>query len=57
MKGKNDSYVRSVVKKALSDKLTTDQATVRVGKSKQCLNRLKKVCFEKAGGYLVHLPQ
>ena len=48
--GQNDSYVRSVVKKALSGKFTTDQAAARLGTSKQCLNHLKMVLLEKKGG-------
>lgn len=42
MKGLNDAYVESVIRKAISGKLTTGQAAAKLGVSKQYVNKLKR---------------
>lgn len=54
MKMQNGPYVRFIVKKAPSGKLTTGQADARLGISKQCFNRLTRALFEKGEGFLIH---
>ena len=42
MNGLNDAYVESVIKKAISGKLTTGQAAAKLGVTKQYVNKLKR---------------
>ena len=54
MNGLNDSYVESVIKKAISGKLKTGQAAAKLGISKQYVNRLKKTYAEKGASAFGH---
>ena len=54
MNGFNDAYVESVIKKAISGKLTTGQAAAKLGISKQYVNRLKKAYSEKGPSCFAH---
>jgi transposase len=54
MKGLNDAYVESVIKKAISGKLETGQAAAKLGISKQYVNRLKKAYAEKGASAFDH---
>ena len=54
MNGLNDAYVESVIKKAISGKLTTGQAAAKLGVTKQYVNRLKKTYYEKGASAFGH---
>lgn len=54
MEGLSDEYVASVIRKAVSGKLTTRQAAARLGASRQYVNRLKKACSEGGAQALRH---
>ena len=54
MKGLSDEYVASVIRKAVSGKLTTRQAAARLGVTRQYVNRLKKACSEGGAQALRH---
>lgn len=54
MKGLSDEYVASVIRKAVSGKLTTRQAAARLGASRQYADRLKKACSEGGAQALRH---
>ena len=54
MKGLSDEYVASVIRKAVSAKLTTRQAAARLGVTRQYVNRLKKACSEGGATALRH---
>ena len=43
MNGLNDVYVESIIKKAISGKLTTGQAAAKLGITKQYVNKLKRL--------------
>ena len=54
MNGLNDAYVESVIKKAMSGKLTTGQAAAKLGVSKQYVNKLKRAYAEKGAAAFRH---
>lgn len=53
-RGLSDEYVASVIKKAVSGKLTTRQAAARLGVTWQYVNRLKKAYSEGGAQALRH---
>lgn len=54
MNGLNDSFVESVIKKAIAGKLSTGQAAARLGVSKQYVNKLKKSYAAKGAAAFTH---
>ena len=54
MNGLNDAYVESIIKKAISGKLTTGQAAAKLGVSKQYVNRLKRSYGERGQAAFRH---
>ena len=54
MKGLNDAYVESVIRKSKDGKLTTGQAAAKLGITKQYVNRLKKAYAEKGASAFGH---
>ena len=47
MKGLNDAYVESIIRKTKDGKPTTGQAAAKLGIAKQYVNRLKRSCAAK----------
>ena len=54
MNGLNDAYVESVIKKAISGKLTTGQAAAKLGVTKQYVNKLKRAYAERGPSAFGH---
>ena len=54
MNGLNGSYVESIIRKAISGKLTTAQAAAKLGISKQYANKLKRAYAEKGANAFTH---
>ena len=54
MKGLNDAYVESIIKKSKDGKLTTGQAAAKLGITKQYVNRLKRAYAEKGASAFGH---
>ena len=54
MNGLNESYVESIVRKAIAGRLTTGQAAAKLGVTKQYVNRLKKAYAEKGAAAFRH---
>ena len=54
MNGLNDAYVESVIKKAISGKLTTGQAAAKLGVTKQYVNKLKRAYAERGSSAFGH---
>ena len=54
MNGLNDAYVESVIRKAISGKITTGQAAAKLGVSKQYVNRLKRSYSAKGASCFTH---
>ena len=54
MNGLNDACVESVIKKAISGKLTNGQTAPKVGISKQCVNRLERAYVEMGASAFGH---
>lgn len=47
MKGLNDAYVESIIRKTKDGKPATGQAAAKLGIAKQYVNRLKRSCAAK----------
>ena len=54
MNGLNDAYVESVIKKAISGRLTTGQAAAKLGVTKQYVNKLKRAYAERGPSAFGH---
>ena len=54
MNGLNDAYVESVIKKAISGRLTTGQAAAKLGVTKQYVNKLKRAHAERGPSAFEH---
>ena len=54
MNGLNDAYVESVIKKAISGRLTTGQAAAKLGVTKQYVNKLKRAHAERGPSAFGH---
>lgn len=54
MNGLNDSYVESVIRKAIAGRLSTGQAAAKLGVTKQYVNRLKKAYSAKGRSCFSH---
>ena len=54
MKGLSIAYVKSVIEKAMSGRITTEQAAAKLGISRQYVNRLEKKYSEKGESAFVH---
>ena len=54
MNGLNGSYVESIIRKAISGKLTTAQAAAKLGVTKQYVNKLKRAYAEKGAKAFTH---
>ena len=54
MKGLSIAYVKSVIEKAMSGRITTGQAAAKLGISRQYVNRLEKKYSEKGESAFVH---
>ena len=54
MNGLNDAYVESVIRKAISGKLSTGQATAKPGVTKQYVSKLKRAYAKKGASAFAH---